>query len=60
MQFIQLTRHDGEHVWVNLEHVSQMVRTKDATVLQFAASGGERGVKCVTVQEIPKDIFRKV
>ena len=60
MQFIELTRHDGEHVWVNLEQVCQMVRTKDATVLQFAAGGGERGVKCVTVQEIPKDIFRKV
>jgi len=59
MQFIQLTRHDGEHVWVNLEHVCQMVCSRDATVLQFAADGGARGVKCVTVQEIPIDILRK-
>ena len=58
MKFIRLTRHDGEHVWVNLEHVCQMVRTRDATVLQFAAGGGERGVKCVNVQEIPIDILR--
>jgi hypothetical protein len=30
MQFIQLTDHDGEHVWVNMEHVHHMVRRDDA------------------------------
>ena len=59
MKFIQLTRRDGEHVWVNLEHVYQMVRSRDSTVLRFAAGGGEGGVESVTVQEIPIDILRK-
>ena len=61
MKFIQLTRTDGEHVWVNLEHVCHIVRSRDATVLRFAAGGGGGGgTPSVTVQEIPIDILGKV
>ena len=60
MQFIQLTRHDGEHVWVNMEHVHHMVRRDDVTVLRFIIGvGGGGGIETETVQEIPIDILSK-
>ncbi len=60
MQFIQLTRHDGEHVWVNMEQVHLMVRRDDATVLRFVIGvGGGGGIETETVQETPLDILRK-
>ena len=60
MKFIQLTRTDGEHVWVNLEHVCHIFRSRDATVLRFAAGGGEGGTPSVTVEETPLTILGKV
>ena len=60
MKFTQLTRKDGEHVWVNLEHVHHMVRRDDATVLRFVIGvGGGGGIETETVQETPFDILRK-
>jgi len=52
MKFIQLTRRDGEHVWVNMEHVCHIDRSRDVTVLKFAAGGGE-GVRQEQVRPHP-------
>jgi len=58
MQFIQLTRHDGEHVWVNMEQVHLMVRRDDATVLRFGPPPTPI-IETETVQETPLDILSK-
>ncbi len=60
MNFVELTRHDSEPVWVNMEQVHLMVRRDDATVLRFVIGvGGGGGIETETVQETPLDILRK-
>ncbi|MCK5090446.1 MAG: hypothetical protein KAQ88_10755 [Hyphomicrobiaceae bacterium] len=60
MNFVELTRHDSEPVWVNMELVHLMVRRDDATVLRFVIGvGGGGGIETETVQETPLDILRK-
>lgn len=57
MKFIQLTRSDGQPVWVNMENVRLVVRSSDLTVLRFSSAAmGET----VTVKEPPHDIFGKI
>ncbi len=59
MNFVELTRHDSEPVWVNMELVHLMVRRDDATVLRFVIGvGGGGGIETETVQETPFDILR--
>ncbi len=60
MKFIQLTRRNGEHIWVNMEHVCHIDRSRDVTVLRFVGAGGDGGLSSVTVEETPLTILGKV